>query len=245
MLKESLPADDPRIALPLYTVAEAASALGVPPTTFATWVKGYVRDRPDGGRTYGDALVAHTDSLPRSAPSVPFIGLAEGLVLSAFRHVGVPLQRIRPALQALSSEFGIEHALASKRLYTDGAEVLVDVAEHLDDDGDIGRSINDLVVIRNGQRVFTDVVSSYLKRIRFAPDGFAKLIRLPLYEDADVVADPKRSFGQPIFESGGVRVRDVLERFWAGEKLTEVADDFGIRLSDVEDVVRVTSRRAA
>jgi nucleotide-binding universal stress UspA family protein len=40
----------------------------------------------------------------------------------------VPLQRIRPAVEVLEKEIGVEHALASKRLYTDGAEVLFDYA---------------------------------------------------------------------------------------------------------------------
>jgi hypothetical protein len=36
------------------------------------------------------------------------------------------MQRIRPAIDVLSQEVGLEHALASRRLYTDGAEVLFD-----------------------------------------------------------------------------------------------------------------------
>ena len=32
------------------------------------------------------------------------------------------MQRIRPAIQALKIGLGIDHALASRRLYTDGAE---------------------------------------------------------------------------------------------------------------------------
>jgi hypothetical protein len=60
---------------------------------------------------------------------VPFVGLAEGMMLAAIRQAGVPLQRIRPALVRLSEELGIEHALASRALYTDGAEVLYDFAE--------------------------------------------------------------------------------------------------------------------
>jgi hypothetical protein len=53
-------------------------------------------------------------------PAVPFIGLAEAYALTAFRSAGVPMQRIRPAIDALYRELGLEHALASKRLYTDG-----------------------------------------------------------------------------------------------------------------------------
>jgi uncharacterized protein (DUF433 family) len=168
------------------------------------------------------------------------------MVLAAIRSSGVPLQRIRPALEALSREFGVSHALASKRLFTDGAEVLFDLAEHRTDDEQLYRALNDLVVLRSGQRVFTEVVSGYLTRISYDPkDTFAVKIRLPDYEHAQVLVDPYRSFGQPIFGSGGVRIADVLDRFWAGETLEEVAEDFGVPITDMEDVVRVASRRAA
>lgn len=50
-------------------------------------------------------------------------------MLAAIREAGVPLQRIRPALSRLQDELGFEHALASRRLFTDGVEVLCDYAE--------------------------------------------------------------------------------------------------------------------
>ncbi|HEX4467357.1 MAG TPA: DUF433 domain-containing protein [Solirubrobacteraceae bacterium] len=60
-----------------------------------------------------------------------------------------------------------------------------------------------------------------------------------------VIVDPDRSFGQPIFIRGGVRVEDVLDRWRAGESLAEVADDFAVPSGDVEDVLRVTLPVAA
>jgi hypothetical protein len=60
---------------------------------------------------------------------MPFIGLAEAYALAAFRKAGVPMQRIRPSVDVLARELGLEHALASRRLYTDGAEVLYDCAQ--------------------------------------------------------------------------------------------------------------------
>jgi len=238
--------DDSRIAVPLYTVSEAARALGVPSTTFATWARGYER-RPRGGAPYnGDPVVTAFPSRGAHYPSVPFIGLVEGMVLAAIRRSGVPLQRIRPALDALNKEMGVTHALASQRLYTDGAEILFDFAEHSSNDDQLSRVLSDLVVIRSGQRVFAEVVSEYLTRISYDPkDKFAVMIRLPEYDRAQVLVDPLRSFGQPIFGTAGVRVSDVLDRFWAGEDLAEVAEDIGVPTADMEDVVRVASRRAA
>jgi hypothetical protein len=43
------------------------------------------------------------------------------------------MQRIRPAIVVLARELGLEYALASRRLYTDGAEALYDYARHAGD----------------------------------------------------------------------------------------------------------------
>ncbi len=48
------------------------------------------------------------------------------MVLAAIRRSGVPMQRVRPALAALEEEIGLEHASASQKLFTDGAELLFD-----------------------------------------------------------------------------------------------------------------------
>lgn len=117
-------------------------------------------------------------TLPRDAGvSIPFVGLAEAHALAAMRRAGVPLQRIRPALDRLQQELGIDHVLASRSLYTDGAEVLHDYAEREGDTPE-ARSARELVVVRNDQRVFNDVVDSYLRRVEFADDGWAELIHL-------------------------------------------------------------------
>ena len=154
------------------------------------------------------------------------------------------MQRVRPALRALEQEIGLRHALASRRLYTDGAELLYDYAG-----GQVGTDESELVmrlvVIRSGQGVFTETVMEYLRRIEYAQDGYAARIRVPAYSRAEVVADPEMSFGSPIFVRGGSRVNDVLHRFWAGESIKSLEREFGVPYDQLEDVVRVTSRRAA
>lgn len=165
------------------------------------------------------------------------------MVLAAVRRAGVPLQRIRPALDSLAHEIGLEHALASERLYTDGAELLFDYAEHSPGPG--AAAAQNLVVVRSGQRVFRPVVEEYLRLIEYETDGYARLVRLPAYQRATVVADPVRSFGQPIFERGGARLVDVLHRFQAGEDIQTLSAEFGVPTADIEDVLRAASRRAA
>lgn len=226
---------DIRFDVPLYTVSEAARALGVPAPTLTTWARGYERRPPGRKPVKGDAIVTAFQAAP-GQPAIPFIGLAEGLVLAAVRQAGVPMQRVRPALARLSEEIGLSHALASKRLYTDGAEILFDYSRRASSlESEV---IGDLVVVRSGQRVFSDVVSSYLRRISYGRDGYASLIRLPGYGHADVVADPKRAFGQPIFTHGAARVSDVLDRFWAGDDIGSLSEEFGVPVADLQDALR-------
>jgi hypothetical protein len=77
------------------------------------------------------------------------------------------LQRTRPASEALRDGIGLEHAVASRRLFSDGADVLFDYAEVSGD-----RDLRQLVVVRSGQTAFAEVVTDYLRRITFGDDGW-------------------------------------------------------------------------
>jgi uncharacterized protein (DUF433 family) len=219
--------EDQRFTLPLYSTAEASRYLGVSDSTFRTWSQGYRRSSVVRGESRSAPVVTRVSGLTRGAASIPFIGLAEGLVLAGIRKSGVPLQRIRPALDQLRSEFGFDHVLASRRLYSDGAEVLYDFGR-LTNDTEDASALRQLVVVRHGQRVFTAVVEQYLRQIEFSADGFAQVVRLPQYGSANVVADPRRGFGHPTFQRGGARVEDVLSLFWAGESLATVSSEYGV-----------------
>ena len=76
-----------------YTVAEATRVIVVPSSTLATWTKGYVRDRADRPTVIGEAVVRAFPAEGR-APSIPFIGLAEAMVLAALRRSGVANARV-------------------------------------------------------------------------------------------------------------------------------------------------------
>ncbi len=152
----------------------------------------------------------------------------------------MPLQRIRPAVEVLEREIGVEHALASKQLYTDGAEVLFDYANKSGE-----RKVMDLTVVRTQQRQFTDVVKGYLRRIQYGRDGWADSVRLPTYEHAEVIVDPRVAFGLPLVVHGGARVEDLVDRFRAGDSVSDIATDFSVPPEEVEDVIRVATRVAA
>lgn len=225
---------DRRFDVPLYSITEAAQYLQVPRATLKTWVDGYVR-HPEGRTVTGKPLVTALPPTRAGYPRLPFVGFAEAYVLNAFRSAGVPLQRIRASLDALIAEVGL-HALASERLSTDGAEVLWDAAKHMGEDGSVRR----LVVPRSGQIVFTEVVESFLREITFNA-GYAGLIHLRQYKGADVVIDPSRGYGHPIFDHAGVEVENVLGRIRAGEDVEVTARDFGLEVPDLRAALAVSA----
>jgi uncharacterized protein (DUF433 family) len=233
-----------RFATLLYGIGEAAGYLAIPPSTLTTWAYGYERRQAGARAAKAGPVVTAIRPERASDPAIPFIGLAEAYALAAFRHAGVPMQRIRPAIDVLSRELGVEHALASRRLYTDGAEVFYDYARHAGDTPE-GDSARELVVVRNNQRVFSEIVELYLRRIDFAADGYAQLIRLPQYQVSEVTVDPDHAFGRPRFAHGGTAVDNVIDLFRAGEPVDVVAEEYGLSRAEVEDAIRVATRAAA
>jgi uncharacterized protein (DUF433 family) len=226
--------DDVRFTVPLYSLTEAAQYLNVPRSTLKTWADGYQRF-PRGRRVTGAPLVTAFEAQQRGYPRLPFIGFAEAYVLNAFRSAGVPLQRIRASLDALISEVG-PHALASEKLSTDGAEVLWDAAQF---SGEVD-GVRLLVVPRSGQVVFTEVVEGFLRSINFDA-GYAGQIHLRRYQGVDVVMDPQRSYGHPIFERAGVEVENVLGRLRAGEPVEVTARDFGLEVPELHAALAATA----
>lgn len=228
-----------RFATPLYGVGEAAGYLGVPPSTLMDWAYGYRWRRADGRLATAGPVITAVRPGRRHGAVLPFIGLAEAYALAAFRRAGVPLQRVRPAIDALRHELGMEHPLASRRLYADGAEILYDYAQRAEDSPE-------LVVVRSSQLVFAEgAAARYLRWVQFAADGYAQVIRLPQYRLAEVTVDADHAFGRPRFVRGGAEVANVAGLCLAGEAAETVAAEFGLTQADVEEAVHVATRAAA
>jgi len=85
-----------RFRAPLYTVREAARYLDVPERTFATWAYGYRHQSTRRRMVVGLPVLTTLPKTGRRGPVIPFIGLAEGLVLTAMRRSGVPCNESVP-----------------------------------------------------------------------------------------------------------------------------------------------------
>ncbi|MGQ7312016.1 DUF433 domain-containing protein [Microbacterium arabinogalactanolyticum] len=211
-------ANEAAYTTPIYSLSEAAQIIRAPASSFQRWAHGHRFPQRRRGE-YGWSEPILTGVRNGRGYTVHFDALAEGYVVEAFRRAGLPMARIRPAVQILRNELGSEHALLSEQLTTDGAEILYENGDH------------DLIVVRNRQGVFRDVVDQYLRTITYR-DGLIESVQLPTHEGAQVIVDPLKNSGQPTIARLGVRVEDVVSRVRAGEPMAEVADDFG--LTDAE-----------
>lgn len=216
---------DIRFTEPLYTAKQAARYLGVGYSTFHYWAYGRGNTPP---------VVHAFESRGRYRSAIPFIGLAEGLVVSAFEKAGLGLRQIRRAIDILQAEEGgLEYALASKKLFVSGKSILLDHATNGDPE------LADLFT-KNG--VFVPTVRQYLKLISYSEDGWPQRVRLPITQTPIVEVDPRRAFGKPLFVSGGAPVEAVMNRFAADEPLDSLAMDFGIAEEDVIEMARAYVR---
>jgi uncharacterized protein (DUF433 family) len=224
--------DDVRFSQALYNVAEAARLVGMNTSTFATWGQGYER-RPVGRAAVRSAPIITTVPNSGDGRQIPFIGLVEATVVQAFRQTGLPMQRIRRALAVLASQGELVHALASRQLYSDGAEVLYDYARHEHD-----KQLGLLTVVASGQRVFHDVIANYLERIDFGDDPWAQALVVPATERELLRIRPGVASGDPLFIEGGAPLSAVRSRWQAGEPVSAIGRDYGVPDRDIEEALR-------
>jgi len=151
------------------------------------------------------------------------------------------MQRIRPAIHWLDENIGLPAALASERLKTDGAEILYDFSRQSSlAEPDAASAVEDLVVVRNQQRVFVPVVRHYLRTVSYQ-QGYVEQIRLPQYQMVEVIVDPRINSGTPTVARRGIRVADIVSRLAAGESAQDLARDYRL---DPQEIARLATAAA-
>jgi uncharacterized protein (DUF433 family) len=222
-------ADDRRFTVPLFRIDEAAHHLGLPRTTLKDWTR----------RQAGPAPLVHRivdPSAPRAA-SLPFVALIEAHMLRGFRELGLSAQGMRNSVAHLRTNLDDEYALATRRVATDGVDLLVDMSQH-GEPAEWTRAIDSQGAIR-------EIIEDYLKFVRWGKGRYPDRLTLKTYQGADVIIDPRFAFGQPVLERQKVRVEDILDAFWAGEGYVTIAKEFEVRTDEVEAVVRSATRPRA
>lgn len=211
---------------PLLTPKEVARHLRIPESTVYYWL---------GEQAGGEPLVHRVEPEKRGWPSVPFVAVVEAYVLRSLRDLGLAKHAIREAAAEVRRSFDTPYALATKQITTDGVDIFINYA----DDG--------LARVGDNQRPFREVIDDYLHYIRWdTTDGFAASLRLSQYpKAAPVIIDPRFGWGAPVVEATKVPVDAVVDLWSAGERLEDVAYEYGMSRDQVEAICRVAVARAA
>jgi uncharacterized protein (DUF433 family) len=215
--------------LPAYAISEAAGYLQLPTSTLRSWLLGQRNYDAHRAARFFKPVIDIADSKQKQ---LSFINLVEAFVLAGIRRDHeVPLPKVRRALDYVRRSFGTRRPLAEEQFETDGADLFVEKYGAL-----VG-------VSQEGQLQMREMIRDRLKRVRRDLKGLPeKLILFPAAEAgegrADVVIDPKRSFGRPVLDGLGVRTTVVFERFMAGENVEILARDYAVPAQAVQDAIR-------
>ena len=228
---------DPR-EVALYSVPRASRYLKIPQRTIRDWVMGWKYPTKGSVRQLDPVI-----KLPQpGVPILSFMNLVEAHVLGGMRRLEtVPFPKVRAALNYLEREFPTHHPLADQLFETDGVNLFI-------------RRLDDLINIsENGQLEMRELVSGYLRRIdRNINAGAVRLYpflkKEPSFDEPKrVMIDPLISFGRPVLVGTGVPTDVIAERFYAGDTFDDLAKDYDITPTQVEEAVRYEghTRKAA
>jgi len=220
-----------RRELPRYGIKEAADYLGISLGTLKSWVEGRHYPTRYRGRRFFKPLI----ELP-SPGHLSFFNLVEAhILLSTRKKYQIDMPAIRHAMDYVSQEFPSKHPLLTEQFLTDGKDLFVKKLE---------QTIN---VSRRGQLGIGPILDLYLRRI--ARDRSGLPMRLfPLRMDwvgrpdeeppRVVVIDPKISSGRPVVHGTGIIATILAGRFRSGESIEELARDYGLKINQIEEVLR-------
>jgi uncharacterized protein (DUF433 family) len=225
---------DPR-EIPAYRLADAAKYLNIAQPTLRSWIKGRYYN-VKGGRKFFKPIFHLPDP---ETPLLSYTNLVEAYVLSSLRQRHkIDLDKIRIAIRSLERDFDSKHPLAEHRFETYGKDVFVQQYGQLVDVG------------RDGQLAWRQLLDAYLMRVEYDPSGkAAKLypyIRLDgTDQPKNVVINPYVSFGKPVIVGTGLPTRVVAERYKAGDKIPDLARDYGRKEEEIDDAIRYELRLVA
>lgn len=207
---------------PRYTLEEVANIVEVSPSTLRGWAKG--NEHP------GSQLITVNEgkfwkAFQPHEMGIPFGGLVEAYVVATMWKNGVSLQRIRAAVRILEQNLKIKHVLASESFYAKGPALLFDAC------------FKEIATEKDGKPAFMPEIHNYLKGIEYGTDGYARLLRLPGYEVAEIVCNPKICFGDPMFAQGAIRIEHVYDRLNAGESIPFISKDFHIPETHIRELI--------
>ncbi|MEX0827996.1 MAG: DUF433 domain-containing protein [Woeseia sp.] len=210
---------------PAYGLAEASRYLKLPAATLRTWLVG--REYPKGKGT------EHWKPLIQPAQKDPvllsFWNLVEAHVLRALRtEHGTSIKALRDALEFAERKLRIERLLLHRDLKTAAGRLFLDRYGQL------------IELSASGQLAMRKMFEEHLDRVEW--DEWSFPIRLYPFvagqgRSKPIAIDPKIAFGRPIVLRTGISTAAIVQRLDAGESPADLADDYELNESEIEEAV--------
>ena len=221
-----------------YTPSEAARILGLPVATLKAWSFGQINRAPSGEARKFHAVIRPADARRRL---LSFANLCELHVLSAIRRQHkVSLPKVRASVDYVKRKLGSERPLLDRDFKTNGIDLFVSHASTL------------LNVTRQGQEALRGEFEHALARIERDRSGtpirlfpFSRSSLADKNQPKTVVVDPRLAFGRPVISAIAVPTAIIIDRFRAGDSMTEMAEDYGVATKDIEEAIRFEQPIAA
>lgn len=205
-----------------YTVPDAARLLGLPLPRLRSWVL---------GRDASEALGHRGKGKDRT---FDFYTLIELFTIGQLRDHGLSWPTLRKARAELIERFQSPHPFALEGLLINGRQLL--------------KELGDTTLLElgsGGQTAFENVIAPFCRRLDF--DSTTKLAArfFPNGPESDVVVDPHNAFGRPVIDGTNITTEALACLIRGGEKIEDIAQDFRLELSQVEDAWEFEQRLAA
>jgi uncharacterized protein (DUF433 family) len=203
---------------PRYSVNEAASYLDIAPNTLHRWIANDGKHRPliDVDQEHG---------------LLSFYNLVEAHVLVSTRRRKLPMPLVRIAVEYMQEKIGGAHPLATYKFATSGKSLFI---QHLQGDT--------VDATRFGQAALGDILDKYLRGIRRGGIDKMPIEIRPLTQKtlrlSPVVINPFLSSGSPVINGTGIVAATVWKRAKGGESLPDLAEDYDLKLSEIQTVIQ-------
>lgn len=209
-----------------YTPAEAARLTGLQSSAIRRWLFGYSYEH-HGPRTVQAPLWTPEYGSDQEEPILGFRDLIEARMVGRLRQLGIGLPTIRACLRTAAEIADDDHPFSSAAFRTDGKRLFL---ERIGEKGE-----RDVIDLKARQHAFARVIERSFLDLEFDQTKATRWFLLP--KKRTIVADPERSFGQPITSEAGVPTNRLVDAVAAEGSIEKVARLFDLAITTVRDAL--------
>jgi uncharacterized protein (DUF433 family) len=217
----------------IYSAPEAARMVGMGAQTLRRWLLGYDHGRKGEPLRHEQPLwTPQYDPEESEGVLLGFRDLVEARIVNALRSKRIGLPTIRICMERAREYIGQNRPFSTSQFKTDGKNIFLEITRDLDEP--------QLIDLKRKQGVFRRVVEPSLADLDFGPDGAERWWLL--HGKRTIVADPERSFGQPIIAEHGITTARIAEAVKAEGSVETVAKLYEIKPRLIRDALAYQSR---